>query len=164
LDVNREFLEKYPTVREGGKTYKIIPNEDILMREDVAVPPAPDGSHASIHVNLAKKRAWLYRNGSLAHTSPVCTGKTGFETPTGVFRVIAKHQDWVSTLYHVPMPFFLRLNADDGKVGLHSGAIALEPASHGCIRLPRNMAETFFEESPVGTRVVVVSGDEGEFL
>jgi len=160
-DSNGEFLDSYPTVRKDGKAYKIIPNEDILMREIVEAPEAPTKQGISVHVNTTKKRAWLYKDGQLALTSAICAGKPGYETPTGDFRVIAKHRDWTSTIYNVPMPYFLRLNADGGRVGLHAGAIALEPSSHGCIRLPRKMAEDFFSEVPVGTRVVVTEGEVG---
>jgi hypothetical protein len=152
---DKAFLDNYPTVRKGGKAYKVIPNEDILMREFVPAPVPPSSQGVSIRVDTGKKRAWLYSDGELALTSAICSGKAGHETPTGSFRVVSKHRDWVSTIYHVPMPYFIRLNADGGRVGLHSGAIALEPASRGCIRLPRKMAEAFFARAPVGARVVV---------
>lgn len=151
-------IGEYPTVRRNGKTYKIVPNEDILMREEVATPLAPVCDGTSIHVNLEKKRAWLYRDGVLVQASAICSGRAGSETPEGRFRVISKHRDWVSTLYHVPMPHFLRLDADGGRVGLHAGPIALEPASRGCIRLPSKMAELFFKETSVGSTVVVRAG------
>jgi lipoprotein-anchoring transpeptidase ErfK/SrfK len=83
----------------------------------------------------------------------ICSGKPGYETPKGSFYVINKHRDWVSTIYHVPMPYFLRLNP--GIFGLHAGQIALRPASHGCVRLPREKAAQFFEATPVGARVVI---------
>lgn len=159
IDPDKEFLDRYPTVREKGKAYKVIPHEDILMREEVPPPPAPSTAGSSVHVDLDKRRAWLYKDGTLALTSPICAGREGYETPEGEFRVISKHRDWVSTIYKVPMPFFLRLNADDGKVGLHAGQIGLEHLSHGCIRLPKKMAEAFFGAAPVGTKVLVTSGD-----
>jgi hypothetical protein len=153
---DKEFLKKYPTVREGDRAYKVVPHEDIIMRDEIPAPPAPSRQGASVIVDLSARRAWLYKDGLVLQASAVCTGKPGFETPTGEFRVISRHRDWISTIYKVPMPYFLRLNADQGRVGLHAGAIALEPSSHGCIRLPKKNAEVFFRELPVGSKVVVI--------
>ena len=50
------------------------------------------------------------------------------------------------------MPFFLRFH--DG-AGMHAGRLPGHPASHGCVRLPRFMAEHFFENAPLGTPVTV---------
>jgi hypothetical protein len=154
---DEQFLKKYPTVRKDGKAYRVIPHEDIIMREQIPPPPAPTQAGSSSLVDIAARRAWLYRDGQVVRASAVCTGKPGFETPTGEFKVISRHRDWVSTIYKVPMPYFVRLNADSGKVGLHAGAIALQPSSHGCIRLPKKDAEVFFRELPVGSKVVVVN-------
>jgi len=43
-------------------------------------------------------------------------------------------------------------------VGMHAGAIPNpgSPASHGCIRLPRDMAETIFQNVSVGARVTIM--------
>ena len=146
---------KYQTVKEHGKTYRLVPAADILMQREIPAPPAPNNDPVSITIDLDAQRAWLYKNGELALTSPTCTGKPGYETPSGNFQVISKHKHWVSTLYHVPMPNFLRLNAANGMIGLHSGPVALNPSSHGCIRLTPEMAEQFFEAAPVGTKVIV---------
>lgn len=146
---------KYATIIKNGKTYRLIPAEDYLMQKIVPVPPAPNSDQVSIRVSISDQRAWLYQYGQLSYTSAICAGKAGKETPTGKFRVISKHRDWTSTIYHVPMPFLLRLNAMNGQIGIHQGQIALEAASHGCIRLPQNMASKFFEITPVGSKVFI---------
>ena len=48
------------------------------------------------------------------------------------------------------MPYFLRVH---GGIGMHAGYLPGYPASHGCIRLPKEMALKFFEDAPVGTPV-----------
>jgi len=148
---------KYPIIKKNGKKYRLIPAEDYLMRKTVPVPPAPNNEAVSIQVSLSDQRVWLYQYGLLTYTSPTCPGKVGHETPTGEFHVISKHKDWISTLYHVPMPFLLRLNAMNGEIGIHQGPIALEAASHGCIRLPKDMASKFFEVTPVGAKVYITN-------
>ena len=50
------------------------------------------------------------------------------------------------------MPYFLRVH---GGVGMHAGYLPGYPASHGCIRLPKEMALKFFEDAPVGTPVEI---------
>lgn len=50
------------------------------------------------------------------------------------------------------MPYFLRLH---GGIGMHAGYLPGYPASHGCIRLPQQMAVEFFKDATVGTPVVI---------
>jgi hypothetical protein len=49
-----------------------------------------------------------------------------------------------------PMEYFLRF---DGANGLHAGIIKSFPASHGCVRLPKDKAILFFNTASVGTPV-----------
>ena len=50
------------------------------------------------------------------------------------------------------MPYFMRIH---GGIGMHAGYLPGYPASHGCIRLPKEMAVHFFENAKVGTPVTV---------
>ena len=52
------------------------------------------------------------------------------------------------------MFFFMRIT---GGVGMHAGYLPGYAASHGCIRMPQNMAEAFFRNVNVGTPVEVRS-------
>jgi lipoprotein-anchoring transpeptidase ErfK/SrfK len=51
------------------------------------------------------------------------------------------------------MPYFMRLSCLD--FGMHEGVVPNYPASHGCIRLPGEVARRLFAEIPVGTLVTV---------
>jgi lipoprotein-anchoring transpeptidase ErfK/SrfK len=111
----------------------------------------------------------------------ISSGKKGFETPTGQFAVTQRNKDHVSNLYGdfvdeageivkknvdmskeqppegvmfvgAKMPYYLRFK--DG-YGLHAGRLPGYRASHGCVRLPREMARHFYEHSVAGTPVVV---------
>lgn len=143
----------YPVEIHNGKRVHVVPAADVLMRAEVPVPVAPAEEGISIRVSLFNQRAWLYQDGMLVLTSAICPGKPGFETRAGNFHVVSKHAEWVSTVYHVPMPYFLRFNPGD--FGLHEGIVAFQPSSHGCIRLPKGMAQAFFEATPVGAKVIV---------
>lgn len=106
-----------------------------------------------VTVNLSRQSATLEVDGKQQYKTSVSTGRAGFATPAGRYVVTQKYKDWKSTVYKVPMPFFMRLNCGD--FGLHSGYVTGSPASHGCIRLPDAMARKFFETLTVGDEVVV---------
>ncbi len=104
-------------------------------------------------VRLSAQQAELYRDGAVIDTARVSTGRKGYATPAGRFVITNKHRSWTSTLYHVAMPWFMRLNC--GAIGLHAGNIPGYPASHGCIRLPYAKAKAFFGQLRVGDLVEV---------
>jgi lipoprotein-anchoring transpeptidase ErfK/SrfK len=43
----------------------------------------------------------------------------------------------------------------NGGYAMHQGYVPPYAASHGCIRLPKEMAEHFFDATPEGTPVIV---------
>ena len=43
---------------------------------------------------------------------------------------------------------------------MHAGYLPGYPASHGCIRLPKEMAVHFFQNAPVGTPVAIRQGSK----
>jgi hypothetical protein len=51
-----------------------------------------------------------------------------------------------------PMPYFLRIH---GGIGMHAGYLPGYPASHGCIRLPKQMAVHFFQNATIDTPVAI---------
>jgi lipoprotein-anchoring transpeptidase ErfK/SrfK len=51
------------------------------------------------------------------------------------------------------MKFFMRLTQKG--VGMHAGILPGYPASHGCIRLPRDMAEIIYSKVSLNTPVTV---------
>lgn len=134
-----------------------------------------------IVVDVGAQRAFFYRGDVQVGETKCSSGKKGFETPVGSYAVIQKNKDHVSNLYgnfvsedgtivkrdvdmskmKVPdgcafqgakMPYFMRFT---GGYGMHSGNVPSYPASHGCVRLPRIMAQRFFENSRMGTPVIV---------
>jgi hypothetical protein len=135
----------------------------------------------SIRIVLSEQRAYFYKGGKLVGESTVSSGKKGFETPPGTYKVIQKDKDHVSNLYGdyvdaqgnivqknvdvtkdpVPpgatfqgakMPFFMRFT---GGYGMHAGYLPGYAASHGCIRMPETLAEHFFDAVDEGTPVTV---------
>lgn len=152
-----------------------------------AAPPKPywngDGvkGKSSIVVSLSEQRGYFYKGDKLVGETNISTGRKGFETPPGQYKVIQKDKDHVSNLYGeivgadgnviksnadmskdalpdgavfngAKMPYFMRIT---GGYGLHAGFVPKHRASHGCIRLPHLMAEHFFKAAEIGTPVTV---------
>src|SRR3989449_8838081 len=112
--------------------------------------------------------------------SPISSGRYGHLTETGSFKVIEKERSHHSSIYgkivdgygrtvvadadvdmHVPrgcrfvpapMPYFMRFHGADG---MHAGYLPGYAASHGCVRMPEDLAIAFFNTVDVGTPVTV---------
>ncbi|MBU6183026.1 MAG: L,D-transpeptidase [Verrucomicrobia bacterium] len=137
-----------------------------------------------IVIDLSEQTASFYRGGKLVGVSAISSGREGFGTPTGNYKITQKKPDHVSNLYGnyvnaqgdvlvknvgikkdpkppgaifagSPMPYFMRLNRT--AVGLHQGFLPGVPDSHGCIRLPERMAKVFFDNAPIGTPVRIIN-------
>ena len=113
----------------------------------------PSRDELRVEISLAAQRATIFKNGISILNTAVSTGRKGFDTPAGEYVVTDKKRSHRSSIYHVEMPFFMRLNCLD--FGLHAGAVPNYPASHGCVRLPAAIAQKMFEEVPVGTLVTI---------
>ena len=131
-------------------------------------------------INLSEQRAYLIEGGKVSLISPIASGKPGWSTPTGNFSVIRKDIDHHSQNFgevidgsgrmadsnatpstHVPpgshyqpapMPYYMEFSQS---IGMHAGYLPGYPASHGCVRMPRDLAERFFERVKIRTPVKV---------
>lgn len=109
-------------------------------------------------VSLDEQEIYVYRSGVAIGISPISTGRTGHETPAGIYSILRKERDHHSNLYDdAPMPFMQRLTWNG--VALHAGVLPGHPASHGCIRLPMAFAEALFGETQRGSVVVIANAN-----
>ncbi len=113
--------------------------------------PAPEELRVEISLDL--QRIALIKDGVQIFGARCSTGREGYSTKRGEFVVTNKERNHRSTIYHVEMPYFMRLSCLD--FGMHAGVVPNYPASHGCIRLPWEAAEKLYSEVPVGTVVTV---------
>ena len=113
--------------------------------------PSPD--RLRLEISLALQRVALVKDGVPVYRTQCSTGRAGYSTKRGEFVITNKERYHRSTIYHVDMPYFMRLSCLD--FGMHAGYVPNYPASHGCIRLPEEAARKFFSELPVGTLVTV---------
>lgn len=138
----------------------------------------------SIVIDLSEQSASFYKGEKLVGVSAVSTGREGFLTPTGNYKLMQKSPDHVSNLYGnyvdaagtvvvknvgikkdpmpagttfagAPMPFFMRLTSSG--VGMHQGFLPGVPDSHGCIRLPEKMVKIYYANAAVGMPVRIVN-------
>jgi lipoprotein-anchoring transpeptidase ErfK/SrfK len=113
-----------------------------------------NGPNSRMVVDLSKQKAYLLVNEKIAITTPVSSARAGMSTPTGTFRMSERVRTGkISNLYHVGMPFWMRLGTTP--YGTHAGHLPGYPASHGCIRLPYQVAEMIFDHTQLGTQVSV---------
>jgi ankyrin repeat protein len=126
--------------------------QQLILGQD---PPAQaPGERRKVVIDLSEQRATLFRGGEAVLSSEVSTGKEGYRTPTGEYVISNKHKSWTSTLYHVPMPYYMRLSCS--AFGMHVGNLPGYPASHGCIRMPRKNAIAFFQATRLGDPVSII--------
>ncbi len=167
-----QYLQPY-----GGATYQPDSGIDnVSFWDGDGVPGSP-----RIKISLSEQRAYFYKGDQLVGVSLVSTGREGYRTPTGSFKIIQKNKDHRSNLYGdyvdaagnvvmrdvgvrkdprppgtrflgASMPYFMRVH---GATGMHAGFLPGYPASHGCIRMPEFMARTFFNNAPLGTPVTI---------
>jgi hypothetical protein len=134
-----------------------------------------------IVVSLSDQRAYFHKGKTVIGESNISTGRKGYETPPGKYRVIQKDEHHVSSIYGdfvgedgavvkanvsarkdqappgtqfvgAKMPFFLRFTRG---YGMHAGFVPRYRASHGCIRMPAEMAKHFFDAAELDTPVIV---------
>ena len=117
-------------------------------------PYKPNGRPLFLMVSLRRQHVSVFDSTGRIAEAPISSGRIGFSTPTGVFSILEKNRVHFSNLYEsAPMPNMQRLTWSG--VALHAGDLPGYPASHGCIRLPRNFSKQLFDMTRMGTRVVV---------
>ncbi|MEQ1862825.1 MAG: L,D-transpeptidase family protein [Chthoniobacteraceae bacterium] len=143
----------------------------------------PDNS--TVLISISKQRAYLKIRGTddVYIETPISSGRARNPTPAGNFTVLQKNADHRSSIYGdfvdkkgrvvrsgissridsapagtrylgAPMKFFSRLTWSG--VGMHVGILPGYPASHGCIRLPADIAPLIYQKVKLGTPVTVV--------
>ena len=109
---------------------------------------------SAIVINLAAQQLYLYRDSKVVFVTKLSTGRTHLSTPRGSFQITDKKVFHTSTIYHVPMPYFMRLGEE--AFGIHYGYNPGYPASHGCIRVgSMSEAKMLFRMTPSGTSVII---------
>lgn len=182
----RHDSKRRNTAKKEPPGYALVDREGKPLPKPFWADPFPEGT-IRVEVHLDEQAARVFVDDQLIGQSPISAGRPGFATPEGDYEIIHKREKHFSNLYGswinadgqfageaeagetaprglkyepAPMPFFIRLTYTG--VGFHAGFIPGYPASHGCIRLPKDMAEKFFQDLPEGTpvRIMNLSGPD----
>ena len=124
----------------------------------LALTPARAG--VVVQIDKSSQRMSVSVDGMMRYSWPVSTGRSGYGTPSGVFRPQRMARRWFSRRYYnSPMPhsiFFHRGYAIHGTTELSRLG---GPASHGCIRLHPSHAAALFalveRRGPRNTRIEI---------
>lgn len=109
-------------------------------------------------VSIDEQRVDVYRGTERIRTAPISSGRPGNSTPTGIFSILEKRRRHFSNLYdNAPMPYMQRLTWSG--IALHQGRLPGYPASHGCVRLPRDFAKDLFAMTKHGVHVVITRAE-----
>lgn len=106
-----------------------------------------------VRVNPTSQIISVFRGGHEIGTAVILYGAQGHETPEGRFPIMAKLENHRSSTYDAPMPFTLRLTPDG--VAIHGSDVRWGAATHGCIGVPLDFAQSLFREARVGDIVEV---------
>lgn len=147
----------------------VMPNAPSGFWHDNDVSGSP-----KIVVHLSEQKAYFYKGKAIVGETTVSTGKPGFGTPPGHYHVVSKDRNHVSSEFGdyvddegtvvkgnvdvrkdrkpagshfqgARMFFCMHFN---GGYAMHQGYVPPFAASHGCIRIPKGMAEHFFDSAP----------------
>ncbi|WP_375385387.1 L,D-transpeptidase family protein [uncultured Microbacterium sp.] len=117
-----------------------------------------------IEVNLSEQRATLYENEQVVQSWLISSGRDGYNTSTGSFRIFAKldyqnmgNQDLTKAPnYYTPdVPNVMYYNGDEALHGAYWHNNFGNQMSHGCVNMPLDAAAYTFDWAPMGTEVWV---------
>jgi hypothetical protein len=126
-----------------------------------------EAARLDIVISKTTQKMTVMVDGEVEYVWPVSTGASGYDTPTGKFKAFRLEEDHESKEWdNAPMPhsvfFTTRGHAIHGSYSKRIG----QRASHGCVRLSPDNAETLFymvEENGLGNTHVVVKGGFFDF-
>jgi hypothetical protein len=152
---------------------KLTGEADPPTTDKLASAGAPTAAYSTpsdhLEVDIAKQVVYVVRGGTVANTLTTSTGSgqkftsQGVTqraiTPNGAFHVYWKIPGWHDApLGHLYKPSFF-----NGGIAFHGYyEVPTYPASHGCVRLPMEFADWFYDNAaPPGATVYVYGGPNG---
>jgi hypothetical protein len=143
----------------GPLTYSVVRR---LQTANIKGCSAPR-SGRKVCIDLTSQTLWVLDGKKKIHGPvPIRSGRPGYRTPTGTYRIGNKKIDTISTIYKVRMPYWQQFN---GGIGLHQTPTYLYasgiPGSHGCINMLKADARGVYSLTKVGNPVQVIGRKPG---
>jgi lipoprotein-anchoring transpeptidase ErfK/SrfK len=124
------------------------------------LPMAPAHADVTVHIDKYSQRMAVSIDGAMRYNWPVSTGRSGYGTPSGVFRPHLMARRWFSRKYYnSPMPHAIFFYHGFAIHGTYELSRLGGPASHGCVRLHPSHAAALFSlierDGRSNTRIVI---------
>lgn len=112
-------------------------------------------SNTRLVIDISRQKAFLLVDEKVGLSTDISSARSGKFTPRGSFTITERVRTGkISTLYHVAMPYWQRLNST--VYGVHAGYLPGYPASAGCVRLPSEAAQVIFDNMQSGASVTIL--------
>jgi|tagenome__1003787_1003787.scaffolds.fasta_scaffold20989234_8 hypothetical protein len=146
-------LQKWEGLRRTGVMDDVTDQRLVTAQRPLPVTRGPAGKRAE--VLLDRQVALLINNNTVVRTIAVSTGKPGYETPPGSYKVYAKIPRWWSVPFREWLPLAIPFV---GGYAFHEFQVVPPyPASHGCVRQLYTVARWTYNFATVGMPVRVLA-------
>ncbi len=144
-----DAFQRQEQIKSGGKA-----DRKTLKRLDKAERPKPrkGGAKDRLLVSLRRQVLYIVENDEVKRTISVASGRDGFNTPRGHYKIFRKEVNSFSNEFNVNLPWASYFH---NGMAFHGGQVEPEPASHGCIRVPPKFAKEVYKNAPMGREVIV---------
>lgn len=137
----------------------VIPAEGVYQPDASEAPAAPLSRGKSILVDTSTQRVYAYRDGQLVRSHLTSTGRDETPTVLGDYKIYVKFvaDDMQGEDYFLPdVPYTMYFYQGYAIHGTYWHNNFGRQMSHGCVNLPVDEAEWFFNFAEVGTLVRVI--------
>lgn len=156
-------LSKNETVDVLGEYngwYLIMTGDDLIGFVDKQY--TKDLTGVFVLIDISDQKLYLYDDNHVLLSTNVTTGKDDSPTNLGLFEIYSKERSryLVGKGYRSYVEYWMPF---DGGIGLHDaswrskfgGNIYHQNGSHGCVNIPKDLADDIYNKVQVGTKVVV---------
>lgn len=172
-EIEKEAEEQlFPLLDNPRQRKAVIEEEErkalIAQQRQAGIPEAPIKEGKVIVVSVPNQRLYAYENGVsfFQYSVPVTTGKAGYDTVRGTFRIYHKAtnfrmrspfpDEWYDNVVTYWMPFYQGYGLHDAYWRSVYGTQDYPyVGSHGCVNVPFAEVEQLFYWAEIGTPVIV---------